>query len=143
MQFRKGKALDETVSLLGEGAEISGEISFAKSLRVDGFIKGKISSDASLIIGSVGKVDAEVNIRRISINGEFHGIIHAFERVEIHKNGKVYGDIYSPCLIIEAGAIFEGRCNMSDSSLLKKDDAVRLKAVDGDSSTASKLPVGS
>ncbi len=132
--------MDEIVSLLGEGAEISGEISFAKSLRVDGSIKGKISSDASLIIGTVGKVDAEVNVRRISVNGEFQGVIHASDRVEIHKDGKVYGDIYTPCLIIEAGAIFEGRCNMSAASGTKQDDGVLLKAVDGDSGMTSKLP---
>jgi cytoskeletal protein CcmA (bactofilin family) len=143
MQFRKGKAMDEIVSLLGEGAEISGEIFFAKSMRIDGFVKGKIRSDASLIIGSGGKVDADVNVRRISINGEFHGIIHASERVEIHREGRVYGDIYCPCLIIDAGAIFEGRCNMSDSSMSKKDEGVLLKAVDANPDITAKLPTKS
>jgi cytoskeletal protein CcmA (bactofilin family) len=143
MQFRKGKAMDEIVSLLGEGAEISGEIFFAKSMRIDGFVKGKIRSDASLIIGSGGKVDADVNVRRISINGEFHGIIHASERVEIHREGRVYGDIYCPCLIIDAGAIFEGRCNMSDSSMSKKDEGVLLKAVDRNPDITAKLPTKS
>jgi cytoskeletal protein CcmA (bactofilin family) len=143
MQFRKGKAMDEIVSLLGEGAEISGEIFFAKSMRIDGLVKGKIRSDASLTIGSGGKVEAEVNVRRISINGEFHGIIHASERVEIHREGRVYGDIYCPCLIIDAGAIFEGRCNMSDSSMLKKDEGVLLKAVDRNPDITAKLPTKS
>jgi cytoskeletal protein CcmA (bactofilin family) len=70
-------------------------------------------------------VDAEVNIRRISVSGEFHGIIHASDRVEIHKDGKVYGEIYSPCLIIEAGAVFDGHCNMSNE---KKSAAKEEKA---------------
>jgi cytoskeletal protein CcmA (bactofilin family) len=143
MQFRKRKAMDEIVSLLGEGAEISGEIFFAKSMRIDGLVKGKIRSDASLTIGSGGKVEAEVNVRRISINGEFHGIIHASERAEIHREGRVYGDLYCPCLIIDAGAIFEGRCNMSDSSMLKKDEGVLLKAVDGNPDITAKLPTKS
>lgn len=112
MQFKKGKAEDEIISHLGEGTELTGDVSFNKGLRVDGVIKGKVRSDAILEIGPGGKVDAEINIRKILIRGEFRGSIRASERVEILKEGKVFGDIFSPCLIIEAGALFEGRCNM-------------------------------
>ena len=116
MGFIMGRGADEIVSILGEGTEITGEISFTNRLRVNGVVKGKVRSEATLEIGPGGKVDAEINVRKISINGEFRGVIQASDRVEIHKEGKVFGDIYSPCLIIEAGAIFEGRCNMSDSN---------------------------
>ena len=130
MRFTKGKVEDEIVSHLGEGAEITGEVSFAKGMRVNGVIKGKVVSDAFLEIGPGGKVEAEINIRKISINGEFRGIIRASDRVEIHKDGKVFGDIYSQCLIIEAGAFFEGRCNMGDSpkTVLKKEDTDLFKS---------------
>jgi cytoskeletal protein CcmA (bactofilin family) len=115
MGFGKGKAGNGIQSLLSEGAEISGEVSFTNGMRVDGIINGKVHSEATLIVGSSGKMNAEVDVRRISVNGEFRGIIRASDRVEIHKEGKVYGDIYTPCLIIEAGATFEGRCNMSET----------------------------
>ena len=114
MLFSKRKPEDEIISLLGKGAEMTGEISFTNGLRVEGTIRGKVRSEAVLEIGPGGKVDAEVNIRRISVNGEFHGVIHASDRVEIHKDGKVFGDVFSPCLIIEAGATFDGHCNMSN-----------------------------
>lgn len=133
MVFKKGKTADEIVSLLGEGAEIIGEVSLNSGLRVDGVVKGKLRSEAALVIGPGGKIDAEANVRRISINGEFRGVIRASDRVEIHKDGKVFGEIYSPCLIIEAGAIFEGRCNMSDGKALKQDENALLKAVDSGS----------
>jgi cytoskeletal protein CcmA (bactofilin family) len=113
MKF-KSESAGEIVSLLGEGAEFQGELSFNHGIRVDGIIRGKIRSEASLVIGPKGKVEAEVAIRRVSISGEFRGTIHASDRVEIHKEGKVYGDIYTPCLIIEAGAVFEGKCNMNE-----------------------------
>jgi len=115
MRLKKGSAEGEILSILGEGAEMTGEISFTSGMRINGIIKGKIKSDAILEIGPSGKVDAEVNIRKIVINGEFRGVVKASDRVEIHRQGKVFGDIYSPCLIIEAGALFEGRCNMSDA----------------------------
>jgi cytoskeletal protein CcmA (bactofilin family) len=134
MQFKKGKEVDEIVSLLGEGAELDGEISFTNGLRVDGVVRGKVKSEAALVIGPAGKVDAEVSVKKIAISGEFHGVIHASDRVEINRDGKVYGDIFAPCLIIEAGAIFEGRCNMSEKRAPKQDDL--LKNIDQSQSVA-------
>lgn len=105
----------EMLSILGEGMEFVGDVSFADGLRVDGVIRGKVRSEGSLIIGARGRVEAEVVIRRISINGELRGTVQASDRIEIHKEGKVYGELYTPCLIIEAGAVFEGKCNMSEA----------------------------
>lgn len=115
MGLGKNKANGEILSFLGKNTEFSGDISFSGSMRVDGSVKGSIQSDAALIIGPSGLVDAEVNVRRVIVNGEFRGVIRADDRVEIHKEGKVFGDIYTPCLIIEAGATFEGSCNMGDT----------------------------
>ena len=136
MQFMKGKEADEIVSHLGDGTEFSGELSFVKGLRVSGVVKGKVRSEATLEIGPGGKIDAEVSVRKIAISGEFRGIIRASERVEILKEGKVFGDIYSPCLIIEAGAIFEGRCNMTDKNAYLPNTGVSSKTLDPDSGKA-------
>ena len=113
--FKKESA-DEILSIFGEGVEFQGELSFTHGIRIDGTVQGKIRSDATIIIGPKGKVSADIAIRSISINGELRGTIHASERVEIHKMGRVFGDLYTPCLIIEAGAVFEGKCNMMDQS---------------------------
>ncbi len=129
MKFRKESQV-EIQSLLGEGVEMTGELSFTHGLRVDGVVRGKVRSEGSLVIGASGRVEAEVLIQSISINGEFRGAIHAADRVEIHKDGRVYGEIYTPCLIIEAGALFEGKCNMSDQKSVKPEEKAQLKAVE-------------
>ena len=132
MLFKKLKPEDAIISRLGKGAELTGEMSFTNGLRVEGIIRGKIRSEAVLEIGPAGCVDAEVHIRKIIVNGEFHGVIHASDRVEIHRDGKVFGDIYSPCLIIEAGATFDGHCNMSNErkTNANKDELTPPKTVE-------------
>jgi cytoskeletal protein CcmA (bactofilin family) len=129
MKFKK-QTPEDIVSLLGEGVEVVGEISFAHGLRVDGNIRGKIRSEATMVIGPKGRVEGEAAIRRVSITGEFHGTIHASDRIEIHREGKVYGDLYTPCLIIEAGALFEGKCNMSEQKAAGAPEATVLRAVE-------------
>ena len=116
MGFMHGKSATGVSSQLSEGVELSGEFYFSKGVRISGVVKGKIRSDASLEIGPTGRVEAEAEVRRISIQGEFSGTIRASERVEIHKEGKVRGEIFSPCLIIESGAFFDGHCNMGESA---------------------------
>jgi len=129
MKLRK-QLPDEIISLLGEGVEVVGDISFTHGLRVDGTIKGKIRSEATLVIGPKGKVEGEVSIRRVSVTGEFRGTIHASDRIEIHREGKVCGDLFTPCLIIEAGAFFEGKCNMSEQKVAKPAEGALLRAVE-------------
>ena len=114
MGFMNGKSANEVGSQLGEGVELSGEFYFSKGVRIGGVVKGKIRADAILEVAPTGRIEAEADVRRISIQGEFTGTIRASERVEIHKEGKVRGEIFSPCLIIESGAFFEGHCNMGE-----------------------------
>jgi cytoskeletal protein CcmA (bactofilin family) len=130
---------DEIRTILAEGAEFNGELSFTHGLRVDGVVRGKVKSDACLFIGPGGKVEAEVSIRRAMINGEFRGAIHAVDRVEIHREGRVYGDLYTPCLIIEAGATFDGKCNMSDEKAAALDQDRPKQAMDRGAEPA-KIP---
>jgi cytoskeletal protein CcmA (bactofilin family) len=133
MGLGKGKTGNEIVSYLGKGTEVTGDITFTSGMRVDGVIKGNVRSEASLVIGPLGIVNAEISVRNVTINGEFRGIIRAADRVEIHKDGKVYGDIYTPCLIIEAGATFEGRCNMNETGTPEPEGVVPPPHSDTDS----------
>lgn len=131
MKFKKESA-DEIVSILGDGVEFEGELCFTHGVRVDGSIRGKIRADACLVVGPKGRIDADVAIRRIAIHGEFHGTIHASDRVEILKEGKVYGELYTPCLLIEAGATFEGKCNMNDQKAAAASGTRNLSEAAGD-----------
>ena len=130
MGFMQGKSSNEIGSELAEGVELSGDFYFSNGVRVGGIVKGKIKADSVLEVSPTGKIDADAEVRRISIQGEFRGTIRASERVEIHKEGKVHGEIYSPCLIIESGAFFEGHCKMSENAKSNNDSAVTLELED-------------
>ena len=97
-------------AFLGENTEFEGELKFHGTIRIDGHFKGDISAVGTLIIGKSGKVEANVHVSSIVLNGELHGNILADERVEIHAPGKVYGDIKAPVVVIHEGVLFEGNC---------------------------------
>lgn len=102
-------------SFLGEGTDINGEIKFMEIMRIDANISGTITSDSgSLLVMERGRVKATVTAGIVEISGIVEGTITAKTSVKIHPTGRVYGDIFTPALIIEHGAVFDGKCHMLD-----------------------------
>jgi cytoskeletal protein CcmA (bactofilin family) len=102
---------------LGEGTEVAGEVKFTEVLRVDSKVSGKLISDSgSLIVSEQGQVQADIEAGFVEVFGTIEGKITAKYRVEIRPGGRVYGDIFTPILNIEHGAIFDGKCHMIDES---------------------------
>jgi len=98
---------------VGNGTTLTGETSFQSMLRVDGHLTGKVHSDnGTLIVGTDGQVDADIEVSNAVVNGTINGDITATEKVELGRAAKVVGNITSPQVVIEPGAIFEGSCHM-------------------------------
>lgn len=99
---------------VGGGTTLKGDANFKGMLRVDGHLSGRITSDkGTLIVSSGGQVDANIEVGVARINGTVNGDIVATERIELGRTAKVNGNIQTPALIIEQGALFDGSCRMS------------------------------
>lgn len=98
---------------VGHGTTLTGETNFHAMLRVDGHLLGTVTSEnGTLIVGTNGQVDANVAVSAAMINGNVIGDILATEKIQLGRTAKVVGNIQTPRLIIEDGAIFEGSCSM-------------------------------
>ena len=106
---------DGTLSgFVGSGTSITGEATFKAMLRIDGRFSGKISSSSgTLLVGAGGQVDANVDVAVALIQGVVNGDIIASQRVELGRASKLSGNIQTPSLVIEQGAVFEGSCKMT------------------------------
>lgn len=101
---------------VGAGTVLTGETSFTAMLRVDGHLTGRVTSEeGTLIIGSTGQVDANIDVAAAVINGMVNGDIIASEKLQLGRTARVVGNIKSPRLILEDGAILEGNCSMVKS----------------------------
>jgi cytoskeletal protein CcmA (bactofilin family) len=108
----KPREFNETklAGLIDVDSEFKGDLTFKGSFRIEGYFKGTINSDSLLVIGERGKVEADVKVGQLVINGEIRGTLHATEKVEIHNKGRVFGTILSPILYVEEGAYLEATC---------------------------------
>ncbi len=98
---------------VGHGTTLTGETEFHAMLRVDGHLIGTVSSDTgTLIIGANGQVDANIIVAAAMINGTVNGDIVASEKLHLGRTARVMGNIQSPRLVVEEGAVLEGSCSM-------------------------------
>lgn len=122
---RTGGAISESESMardikegrlsgfVGNGTVLTGETNFQAMLRVDGHLTGRVTSEnGTLIIGSTGRVDANIVVAAALINGTINGDIVATEKIELGRTARVAGNIQTPRLVIEDGAVFEGSSSM-------------------------------
>jgi len=127
---------------VGGGTVVTGEANFKAMMRVDGHLSGRVSSTSgTLIVGANGKVDANIEVAVAVIHGTINGDIIATQRLELGRAAKVNGNIQTPSLIIEQGAVFEGTCKMvqmtaaADKAKKREDqplDTSRMKPIPAD-----------
>jgi cytoskeletal protein CcmA (bactofilin family) len=133
---------------VGGGTDVTGEANFKAMMRVDGHFSGRISSTSgTLIVGNNGTVDANIEVAVAVIHGTINGDIIATQRLELGRAAKVHGNIQTPSLVIEQGAIFEGSCKMVQMQTAaekakkeKKDeplDTTKMQPIRVDASTSS------
>ena len=117
----------EATSVIDQGCQFDGRLSFVGTLIVNGKFKGELISSSTLVVGETGELEAEVRAGTIILAGQVSGHITARERVELRKSARIYGDIVSPVLMLEEGVIFDGHCNMKGKEVqviqLKGDDS--------------------
>ncbi|OQX24082.1 MAG: hypothetical protein BWK80_22690 [Desulfobacteraceae bacterium IS3] len=100
-------------TFLGYGSTIEGTIEFQGTIRLDGNVRGKITSNGgTVIIGEKAVINADIIVDGAVIMGEVNGTIDAKEKIEVYPPGRVIGDIKAPIISIDTGAVFNGSCGM-------------------------------
>ena len=112
----KGTNDEEWTGFIDQGVTLEGTLTVTGTFRIDGNIKGNIISEQTVILGEGAKVEGQIEGNRVVISGRFDGVIFAKGRVEIEAKGVVTGEVHSPCMVIDPGGIFDGRCHMLASS---------------------------
>jgi cytoskeletal protein CcmA (bactofilin family) len=101
-------------TIIGKGSVVEGTVKVQSSLRVDGRIKGQVSTTDSLVIGKEGEIEGEVRVKHAIVGGRIKGKIFASGKVVLESKSAFHGELKTSKLVIEEGAVFEGVCSMTD-----------------------------
>lgn len=100
-------------SLIGAGTTIEGNVIFTGGLRIDGEVRGGVSASGdqsgTLVVSENARVDGEINVSHLVINGAVNGPIHSREFLELQSQARVTGDVEYNTIEMHLGAIVQGR----------------------------------
>ncbi len=112
-------------TLIGRGTTIDGDLQFSGNLNVEGTIKGNLTADnddSTLILSEQGRIQGEVRVSSMLLNGSIEGDVFANGKVELFEKARVCGDVYYNLLEMAVGAEVNGklvRQKPSDTSQLQ------------------------
>lgn len=99
-------------TLVGRNTELQGDIHFTGGLHIDGVIKGNVTAEAGtssvLRLSEHGRIEGEVRVPHISLNGTVNGDVHASEGVELASHARVNGNVYYKLIEMAMGAEVNG-----------------------------------
>jgi len=105
-------------TLIGHDTEIYGDIHFRGGLHIDGVVQGNVhgegEGDAVAIVSERGRVEGDLRVPNLLINGFVAGDVYAAERIDLAKNARVRGDVYYHTMEMAGGAEVIGKLVRSD-----------------------------
>ena len=107
----------EEITIISHGVKVEGKVSSNGSIRLDGTIQGDIACQGNVTVGEQGEVYGKVNGQSITIGGKVEGTVNAKEKLILESKANLKGDMFTKILVVEAGAKFDGKSNMSNSSV--------------------------
>lgn len=117
-------------SLIAEGCQIEGHLSFSEGLRVDGHVTGNLlasgDSPSLLVISESAVVVGEVRADHVIISGKVVGPIHSGELLELQPKARIQGDVHYKALEMHQGASIAG--HLRPSALTEDKPALKLAA---------------
>jgi cytoskeletal protein CcmA (bactofilin family) len=105
----------ELNTILGKGSIVKGDLIVKHGMRVDGTVEGTLEANGFLVIGKEGMVEGEIKVANVVVGGKVSGNINASGKVLLEAKSSFHGDMKTSKLVIEEGAVFEGKCSMEEN----------------------------
>lgn len=104
-------------NLIGKDTVIKGDVESSGDIRVDGKLIGSLKSNGKIVVGQTGYIEGDLNCKQADISGTVKGILKCEELTTLKATSKVELDMTTKQLCIEVGAIFTGKCQMSQPAI--------------------------
>lgn len=111
---------DATISIIGSGMSVVGDITTEGIIRIEGQVLGTIRAGKSVILGPAGRIEGDIVTDDAVIGGTVNGSIDATGRVELQSTSRVTGEIRTSAenLKLEEGGRFSGHIEMLEEEAL-------------------------
>ncbi len=142
--FGKGKktSCSRIDTVIGEQTRLEGDIHFAGGLHIDGTVKGNIIAEPDaenvLTVSEKGRIEGDVQVPNLVLNGAVEGDVHASERVELASHAKVTGNVYYNLIEMAIGAEVNGNLVHRGAERHEPESGENINGIDAAGMTPAK-----
>ena len=94
-----------------------GKLYGSSSVKISGAFFGDVDIEGALVVTGSGSVHGNVKAEDAKVYGKIEGNVLVAGRVHIHPSGSLVGDITCACLVVDEGAVFHGRSNVTSEAI--------------------------
>lgn len=116
----------EEVTIISSSVIIEGKLTSNGNVRLDGVVKGNVEAKGNLTVGETGNIHGDIHADSVTVGGKVEGIVNAKDKVTLESKAYLKGDLVTKILVVEAGAIFEGKSNMGELKKTEKPAPLNL-----------------
>jgi len=91
------------------GSRLKGTLETADDLLLEGILAGEVRSSARVVIARGARLEGPLAAREVEAWGTVEGPVTASGTVAIRAGGRVNGDIRAGHILVEDGAVVQGR----------------------------------
>lgn len=114
--FKKPLTEDEVEvadTIIAKGVKVDGNFASKGDIIIDGIVKGSVKTEHDLRVGEKAQVTASIIALNAFVSGELNGNIKIKERLELAPTARIFGDLEAKTLIVNPGALINGKCTMT------------------------------
>jgi cytoskeletal protein CcmA (bactofilin family) len=110
----------ELSTLIGKDAVIEGKVAVKQSIRIDGRVKGELEATDTVTVGGTGEIEGNIRAKNVVVGGKVQGSLDVTGKITLESSSILRGDLSASRLIIEEGAVFNGRSAMDGETKIGK-----------------------
>lgn len=109
---KKTASVSGGTTLISHDTVIVGDVHFSGNLDVEGLVQGNIiaqpGKEAMLRVVGKGRVEGEIRVPSVIINGEVQGNVYSSKHLELAAKSRVHGSVFYTLVEMAAGAEVNG-----------------------------------
>ena len=119
--FNKGKSEEmdtpqsfdtNAIDRIAEGTVLEGSVNSARSIRVDGRVKGSVVCAGRVVVGKTGVIEGEIECDSADIEGTLNSTIKVNGMLELRPTAILNGEIRVSKISVDPGAQLNGNIDM-------------------------------
>jgi len=109
---QENPAVDNSLSVIGAGMKVTGDIETTGVVRIDGTINGSVRGAKQVLLGRTGAIHGDVLADEAVLGGTVVGSVVTAQRVEIQSTCSIEGDVQTKSIVVLEGGVINGTVRM-------------------------------